>query len=206
MTVSNKHIILEQKVSDTDGRRVVVMHENSSNGTVVNGVQYNRGQTVELTPGAEISFPCEDATKNDKKQEFTFIFHVLEEEKEGDDGTKKAKVHTSSEWIMLQEQCDELAKEAARLAASVYVNSDKVRELAHTLTASESKGEDGAEVEFKDPLEEAARAMLALLKIAEEKLHAVGDQQTAKEIDYRKWELILSRLGVVDVSNQRKTD
>jgi pSer/pThr/pTyr-binding forkhead associated (FHA) protein len=213
MTVSNRHITLEQRVSEQDGRRIVIMHESSSNGTLVNGVQYQKGQSVELTPGAEISFPCEDTMRNDKKSDFTFVFQVLAEEvEEGFVGNsaegnpledkKKNKSQPSEEWLKLQEQCDALAREAGRLAASVYVNSDKIHELAVVLTQPSNNNDGDSGPIYKDPLEEAARDMLLLLKVAEEKLKSLGDEETVQKIDSQKWEITLSKLGITTTDVQ----
>jgi len=193
--VSNKHIVLEQKFSEKHGGRVVVLHETSSNGTCVNGIRYEKGQTVELTPGTEIIFPCED---NATKLDFTFEFQVFSEEIDGKGEKSNARMQQSSsqptaDWSMLQEQCDELAREAARLAASVYSNSDKLKQLNETIKPGEAS--------FRDPLEEAARGMLGLLKVAEDRLRVLGDIQTADSLAHHKWELTLSKLGVLESSS-----
>lgn len=176
MTVSNRHVSLEQHLSK-EGRRSVVLHESSSNGTWVNGVQYHKGSSLELRSGAEVSFPCEDTMSVDRKKDFTFVFQVL-----GESLDKPHEPHEpATEWIKLQEQCDELSKEAARLAASVYSNNGQLQSL-NTLLISQPRD---------DITEHKAFEMLQALKQAEARLRTLGDQDTADCLASHPWEQVL---------------
>lgn len=188
MTVSNRHVTLEQRVSE-DGKRTVVLYETSSNGTFINNVLYQKGQTKELGDGDEVSFPS-DGVDSDKKQDYTFVFHVIDESfSSSNAGPKKTKGETvSSEWTFIQEQCDELSKEAARLAATLYTNSDKVKALATLMKSDDTN--------YKDPVVEVAKSMLTALQVAEARLHVLGDEKTLADIGSNKWIKELKRLGV----------
>jgi hypothetical protein len=86
----------------------------------------------------------------------------------------------------LQEQCDALALQAARVGASVYANSDKVAQLA----------KEALEHAEKDPLEDLAVEMLAALQAAAKRLSELGDAEGARQIPIQVLEKRLKGLGV----------
>lgn len=186
MTISNRHVTLEQRVSE-DGKRTVVLYETSSNGTFINSVLYQKGQSKELADGDEVMFPA-DGVEPDKKQDYIFLFHVLDESFSA--ANRGAKLETaSSEWTFIQEQCDELSKEAARLAATIYANSDRVKTLSKNLSAAP---------EAKHPFADIAEAMLAAMQEGSDRLkvHGEGDILRVKH-----WETELRIRGILPLVN-----
>lgn len=170
LTISNRHVLLEVK-DLASGKRSVVMHESSSNGTEVDGKLYSKGAKVPLAHGSQVVFPIEEGTHS--KSDFTFVFTEFKEEDGGGDGDGEDE---SPQALLVQElhaiqlQCDALAIEASRLCA-------------RTLKPSTS------------PLETMAVDMLRALQAAQHRLAALGEDVELDQTD--EWQAKLRALGIM---------
>ncbi len=156
MHISSKHLTLRQITSN--GFRKIFIEDTSSNGTWVNGERIAKAVPIELKHGDELSFPCEEANR----QEYSFVFKIIgsnvassplstltstmttsPNQVSADDATGAISTITTSpgllpdfvdnqileEWKLLQDQCDSISREASRVAATVYESSENIQEL-----------------------------------------------------------------------------
>jgi len=86
----------------------------------------------------------------------------------------------------LQEQCDTLAVQAARVGASIYANSDKIAQIAR----------EALEHAEQDPLEVLSLEMLKALRVAEKHLIDSGNFKAADELQLQAFEKRLQRLNI----------
>lgn len=176
--VSSKHATLEQIVT-SNGEYKVFVTETSSNGTYLNGFLLKRGERTELNDKDVLSLPCDEG---EDKNDYTFEFNLLnnppppfvvvnnnnnnendknDNNNDNDDdgiGAEEVVMETIKEWTTLKEQCEIISRETARLAASVYSNSDVIKEI---LSVSSSNNYNEV---YVSPVENLVRELFVALK------------------------------------------
>lgn len=164
MHISTRHLTLEPRADPSGlGRSVVVLHETSSNGTIVDGERLEKGDSARLERDCLIELPHSE--EGDRRDFILYFFTASRGERylqplepgaivsacqallaasalrSGGAGVPGVGTGVTSEadvehdWVvqMLQERCDELAHETSRLAAAVVGNARLSDELAAAL-------------------------------------------------------------------------
>lgn len=174
LTISNRHVMLETK-DLSNGKRTVVLHESSSNGTEIMGKLYSKGSQVTLIDGMQIAFPVEEGKH--VKSDFTFVFTEIEDDDESAEEVESSDETTKllmEELQAIQLQCDSLAVEASRLCASTMKPSNK-----------------------NSDLESVTLLLLESLQHAHQRLRDMGSPDDEGEENASAWEQHLERLGVL---------